>query len=42
MMKITPIFSRFQRIRNWTNQQSKSYGIGQQKNAAPLQVAKFT
>jgi hypothetical protein len=36
MMKITPILSRFQKIRNWTNQQSKSCGIGQKKNSAPL------
>ena len=35
-MKITPILSRFQKIRNWTNQQSKSYGIGQKINSAPL------
>ena len=35
-MKITPILSRFQKIRNWTNQQSKSYGIGQTRNSAPL------
>jgi hypothetical protein len=36
MMKITPILSHLQKIRNWTNQQSKSYGIGQKKNSAPL------
>ena len=35
-MKITPILSRFQKIRNWTNQLSKSYGIGQKLNSAPL------
>jgi hypothetical protein len=29
-------FVRFSKIRNWTNQQSKSYGIGQKKNSAPL------
>jgi hypothetical protein len=34
MMKIMPILSRFQKIRNWKNQQSKSYDIGQQQNSA--------
>jgi hypothetical protein len=35
-MQITPILSRFQKIRNWTNQQSKSYSIGQKNISAPL------
>ena len=41
-MKITPILSRFQKIRNWTNQQSKSYGIGQKKILHPCSVVSFS
>jgi hypothetical protein len=41
MMKIMPILSRFQKVRNWTNQQSKSYGIGQKTNSAPLLLTVF-